>query len=153
MAITVADWWDQHVVGPAIIWLLVGLPSGLVVAAVAAVLGWQIDGSAAWVQFYWATVAWAAVLVGGTVLWRRFKRRRHTPEADRGRLTPVDIVFYGVALFLLGILAGPIYTVLADSAGSLGTGTELLFHMVFPAMILTIMTVVYLTGATGGTVK
>lgn len=29
MAITVADWWDQHIVGPAFLWLLTGFPIGL----------------------------------------------------------------------------------------------------------------------------
>lgn len=73
--------------------------------------------------------------------------------ADRARLTPVDVVYYGVAVFLLGILAGPIYTVLDDSSGSLGTAEAYLFQLVFPAMVLTVLTVVYVTGASGGATK
>jgi len=72
---------------------------------------------------------------------------------DRARLTPVDVVYFGVAVFILGHFAGPIYTVLGDSAGSLGPGEAFLFQMIFPALLLTIISVVYLTAATGGSVK
>lgn len=72
-------------------------------------------------------------------------------RTERARLTPVDIVYYGVAVLLLGLLASPMYTVLNDNAGELGTGEALLFQMMFPAMLLTVMGIVYLTGATGGT--
>ncbi len=69
---------------------------------------------------------------------------------NRGRLTPVDIVYYGVAVLLLGFLAEPMYTVLNDNAGSLDTGTAYLFQLVFPALVVSVLTVVYLTGASGG---
>ena len=69
---------------------------------------------------------------------------------DRARLTPVDIVYYGVAVLLLGFLAQPMYQVLNDNAGELGTGEAYLFQLVFPALVVTIMVVVYLTGASGG---
>lgn len=73
-----------------------------------------------------------------------------TEKTARGRLTPVDIVFYGVAVFLVGQLSVPIYTVLSNNAGEMGTGTAYLFQMVFPGLVMTILIVVYLTGATGG---
>lgn len=69
---------------------------------------------------------------------------------DRARLTPVDIVYYGVALFLLSIFARPIYQVLNDNAGELGTGEALVFQMVFPALVVTLLFVVFLTAASGG---
>lgn len=68
----------------------------------------------------------------------------------RARLTPVDVVFFGVALMLLAFFADPIYTVMRDNASSLGPGEAYLFQMIFPALVVTIMSVVYLTGASGG---
>lgn len=68
----------------------------------------------------------------------------------RARLTPVDVVYYGVALFLLAILAEPMYIVLTDNAHRLGTGEGYLFQLIFPALLLTLASVVYLTGASGG---
>ena len=69
---------------------------------------------------------------------------------ERARLTPVDVIYYGVALLLLGFLAAPMYTVMNDNAGELGTGTAYIFQLAFPSMVVTIMFVVYLTGASGG---
>ncbi|WP_423745095.1 hypothetical protein V5735_03455 (plasmid) [Haladaptatus sp. SPP-AMP-3] len=68
----------------------------------------------------------------------------------RGRLTPVDVVYYGVAVLLLGFLAKPMYLVMNDNGGELGTGTAYLFQLVFPAMVVTVLVVVYVTGASGG---
>jgi len=71
---------------------------------------------------------------------------------NRARLTPVDVVFYGVALALLAFFAEPIYTVMRDSAsaGHLQTGEAYLFQIIFPALIVTIIIVTYLTAASGG---
>lgn len=80
-------------------------------------------------------------------------RKNHTSRSattSRGRLTPVDVVFYGVAIFCLAIFAEPIYTLLNSNAGSLQTGEAYMFQLIFPALIGTIMTVVLLTGASGG---
>lgn len=74
----------------------------------------------------------------------------HIRTDDRARLTPVDIVYYGVALLLLGFLAEPMYLVLNDQAGELGTGSGLLFQMIFPSLVVTLMFVVFLTGVSGG---
>lgn len=68
----------------------------------------------------------------------------------RARLTPVDVVFYGVAIFLLAVFAKPIYTVMNDNAGYLGTGEGYLFQLIFPAVILTVMSVIWLTAVSGG---
>lgn len=69
---------------------------------------------------------------------------------DRARLTPVDVVYYGVALMLLGFLARPMYRVMNDNAGAVGTGTAYIFQMVYPALLVTLLVVVYTTGASGG---
>lgn len=69
---------------------------------------------------------------------------------DRARLTPVDVVFYAVALFLLAIMVQPVYTLLAAKAGDLSKGVGLLMQIVFPLLILSIFTVIYATSASGG---
>jgi hypothetical protein len=69
---------------------------------------------------------------------------------DRARLTPVGVVFFGVVLFLLSHLAGPVYQMIEQNSGSLGTAEMLLFRMVFPAMILTVLFLVYATAVSGG---
>lgn len=69
---------------------------------------------------------------------------------ERGRLTPVDVIFYGVALLLMGFLAAPIYSTLNANASSMGTGVGYLFQLVFPALVITILYRVYTTGASGG---
>lgn len=60
---------------------------------------------------------------------------------DRGRLTPVDVVFISVAVAALAFLAEPFYTVLGSS--SLSTETELMFKMLPPALIATVLYVTY----------
>lgn len=69
---------------------------------------------------------------------------------DRARLTPVDVVFFGVVIFILGHLAGPVYQILSENSADLGTGTAYMFYMIFPAMILTVLSLVYLTAVSGG---
>lgn len=73
-----------------------------------------------------------------------------TLSDTRARLTPVDVVYYGVALLILAFFAGPMYTVMNDNAGQLGTGTAYLYQLVFPGLVATLIFVVYLTGASGG---
>jgi hypothetical protein len=69
---------------------------------------------------------------------------------DRARLTPVDAVFIGVAIFILGNLAQPVYTVLANNVGEMSTGAAYVWQLVFPGMIMTILVVIYVTGVSGG---
>ena len=69
---------------------------------------------------------------------------------DRARLTPVDVVYFGVGFLILAFMAKPIYTVLNSNASELSAGAAYLYQMIFPAMIITLHTVVYLTGASGG---
>jgi hypothetical protein len=68
----------------------------------------------------------------------------------RARLTPVDVVFIGVAIFVLGNLAPAVYTVLSNNSGELSTGAAYLFQLVFPGLIMTILIVTYVTGVSGG---
>jgi len=69
---------------------------------------------------------------------------------DRARLTPVDAVFIGVAIFILGNLAGPVYTVFANNTGSMSTGTAYVWQLIFPGLIATVLIVTYVTGVSGG---
>jgi len=62
---------------------------------------------------------------------------------DRGRLTPVDVVFFGVGLAALAFLAEPFYSLLNQQQSSLGTGTELLFTMIVPGLVLTLLFSIY----------
>lgn len=66
---------------------------------------------------------------------------------DRARLTPVDIVFFGVAAFLLALMSNPVYQVLYDS--TMGTGSSYLFQLMWPAMIVTVLTMIIITAASG----
>lgn len=70
---------------------------------------------------------------------------------QRARLTPVDVVFFAVAFLLLSVFTPMIYTVLNDHAGSLGTGSGYIMQMIVPALIVTLLSLVVLTGASGGT--
>lgn len=69
---------------------------------------------------------------------------------SRARLTPVDIVYYGVVLTTLAIMAEPIYNALTNNAASLGTSEAYVFQLVFPAAIVTVLTMIYYTAVSGG---
>jgi len=69
----------------------------------------------------------------------------------RARLTPVDVVFFGVAIFVLTLLAEPMYTTMHNRAGALGTGEAYIFQLIFPAAIGTVFVLLIATAASGGT--
>jgi len=69
---------------------------------------------------------------------------------DRARLTPIDAIFIGVAIFVLGNLAPAVYTVFSNNAGSMSTGTAYVWQLIFPGLIVTILVVTYVTGVSGG---
>lgn len=62
---------------------------------------------------------------------------------DRGRLTPVDVVFFGVGFTALAFLGEPFYSLLSQNSGDLGTGTEFLFTMIVPGLVLTLLFSIY----------
>jgi len=62
---------------------------------------------------------------------------------DRGRLTPVDVVFFSVAVAALYFLGQPFLALLNQQSGQLGTGTELLFTMLVPGLVLALLFSVY----------
>lgn len=62
---------------------------------------------------------------------------------DRARLTPVDVAYIGVGLFIIGILGVPIYGLLNANAASLSTGDAYLFRMVIPGAILGAFVIVF----------
>lgn len=84
----------------------------------------------------------------------RAKRRPGEIEdggsADRGRLTPVDVLLFGAAALVLLLMAGPWYTMLSQNASELGAGSGYVFQLVFPVLVITLLYCIYVTGASGG---
>lgn len=68
---------------------------------------------------------------------------------ERARLTPVDVGWIGVGVFIFGLLIGPIYEALNGNAAALGTGDAYLFRMVIPGAILAVFVVVMATSIEG----
>jgi len=62
---------------------------------------------------------------------------------DRARLTPVDVAFLGVAVFMLGILIDPIYTLLNANLGSLGTGDAYMVRLIIPGALVAVFVTIY----------
>lgn len=71
----------------------------------------------------------------------------------RARLTIIDVVWITAALFVAGVLIGPIFTALENNAGSLGTGEAYLFQMVPAGIVLTILIVLWQIAVTGGDLR
>lgn len=69
--------------------------------------------------------------------------------SDRGRLTPVDVAWIGVAIFLLGLLLVPAYELMNANVGALGTGDAYLLRMVFPAALLGAFAYLFATSVEG----
>lgn len=69
-------------------------------------------------------------------------------RSERGRLTPVDIIFTAAGLFALAALAGPLYTLLGQT--NLGTGADLLFRMLPASLVAMLIFTVYRTSLIGG---
>lgn len=67
---------------------------------------------------------------------------------NRGRLTPVDIVFVVASLAVLTFMADPFYQILSNA--NLGTGVDLLFRMLVPSLVAMLIFVVYRTSLIGG---
>lgn len=68
---------------------------------------------------------------------------------DRARLTPVDVAWIGVAVFILMLLAPPIYGLMNANVGSLGTGDAYLLRMIIPGALIAILVVIYATAVKG----
>lgn len=68
----------------------------------------------------------------------------------RARLTLIDVIFMGVSLFVIGIVAGPVFEILDDQAGVIGTGPAFMFRIVVPGLIVTLMVVIWRTSLGGG---
>lgn len=68
---------------------------------------------------------------------------------SRGRLTPVDVAYIGVGVFVLGLLIVPIYTLLNQNIASLGTGDAYLFRMIIPGAIIAVFVTIMATAVQG----
>jgi hypothetical protein len=63
----------------------------------------------------------------------------------RGRLTLVDIIYLGVGIAVLAILARPFYKILEGQASVLSTGEAYLLQLVIPGLVATLMIVMLAT--------
>lgn len=61
----------------------------------------------------------------------------------RAQVTIPDVVFFGVALLLLGVFAEPIYQLLNQRAGDLGAGEAFLLQMVVPSLVVTLLIIIF----------
>lgn len=68
---------------------------------------------------------------------------------QRARLTPVDVAYIAIAVFILGILVGPIYSLLNGNAGALGTGDIYMFRIVVPGALIAIFVTIMATAVEG----
>jgi len=69
--------------------------------------------------------------------------------SERGRITPIDVVFVGASVAALAFLAEPLYSLLNQSNNGLGPGVELLFRMIVPGLLGSLLLIVYITGLVG----
>lgn len=67
---------------------------------------------------------------------------------ERGRLTPVDVVFVGVGLAVLAFLGEPLYDLITSS--QMATGPLLLFRMLVPALVAMLIYTIYRRSLLGG---
>lgn len=67
----------------------------------------------------------------------------------RARITPVDVVMFAATLAALGFLIAPMLTIVNNNAHHLSTPTGYLFAMIPPALLMTLLIVIWKT-AVGG---
>ena len=81
--------------------------------------------------------------------WPRV-RARGTTARDRGQLTIPDVVFFGAGLVIIAGLAQPIYDLMNQQAGELGTGAAYLLQMVVPGLLITMLIILFAIASGGG---
>lgn len=81
--------------------------------------------------------------------WQRVRSRSPTAH-DRGQLTIPDVVFFGAGLLIVAGLAAPIYELLNQQAGELGTGAAYLLQMVVPGLLITMLIIFFAIASGGG---
>jgi len=64
---------------------------------------------------------------------------------DRARLTFVDVIFLGVNLAVLAILARPFYDILGDQASVLSVGEAYMFQLLVPGIVAMLLIVMLAT--------
>lgn len=68
---------------------------------------------------------------------------------ERGRITPVDVVFFGVAVAALTFLMQPMLTLLGQA--NLDPSVEYMFVMIPGGLVVSLLWVIYRTSVVGGT--
>lgn len=71
------------------------------------------------------------------------------PLVGRGQITIPDIVFFAAAFVVLAGLVPVLYRVLNEQAPNLGTGTVMLYQIIVPALVVTVL-LVFFAIAVGG---
>jgi hypothetical protein len=66
-------------------------------------------------------------------------------DMDRARLTFIDVIFLGISLAVLAILARPLYSVLDKQADVLSTGEAYMFQLLVPGIVATLLIVMLAT--------
>lgn len=72
MALTAPDAWNQHVAGPALLWLLAGAPAGFVIYVLSGVLDYNIHSHGPWIEFYSFVTLLSICIVAGTFAYSRY---------------------------------------------------------------------------------
>lgn len=67
----------------------------------------------------------------------------------RGQLTIPDVVLFAAALVILSGLAPVFYALLNENASEFSTGTVMLYQLVVPGLVMTLLVIVFAI-ATGG---
>lgn len=68
---------------------------------------------------------------------------------QRAQITIPDVVFFAVGIVVLAGLAPVIYRLLGKNASSFSTGTVMLYQIVIPGLVVTLVVVMF-TIAVGG---
>lgn len=68
----------------------------------------------------------------------------------RGRITPVDVIFFAATMTALGFLIAPMYSALNANASHLTTPTAYLFQMVPAGLVMTLIIIVWRTAVGRG---
>lgn len=68
---------------------------------------------------------------------------------SRARLTPVDVAWISVGVFILGILVPPIYNMMNANAAALDVGDAYMLRMVIPGAIIAAFVAIMAISAEG----
>lgn len=68
---------------------------------------------------------------------------------DRGRLTLPDFLLLFFSLAVFGALFPPFFDIFSQNAGVMSVGTNFIFQMVLPLLLLVVLAAIYRTSIRG----